>query len=74
MSETTTIDDIFAKLTDFADLKVAKLRFDELYEQRRQEETEKVRQAAERIDHTLVANGHGKPARRGRTRKNHDPS
>jgi hypothetical protein len=71
MSDSTIIDDLFAKLPDFADRKAAKLRFDELFEQARQEEIAKVQQAAERIEHKIVANGHDKP-KRGRRPKHHE--
>ena len=72
VNENTMIDDLVAKLSDFADLKVAKTRFDELYEQRRHQQREKVQHDAEQIECTLIANGHDKPKRRGRKPKDHD--
>lgn len=65
------ITDLVATLEDFADLKAAKMRFDELYEQRKQEELGKVKHAAEQIDCSVVVNGHAKP-KRGRRPKPHE--
>ena len=71
-THSAAVDDLFAKLSDFSEIKAAKIRFDELYDQRKQEELQKIKHAAEQIDHTLVANGHDKPKRRGRKPKDHD--